>query len=218
MSLEVLSLLATAALVSLVHGVLPNHWLPFVLLGRAQGWGTRTMLCVLAAAGAAHTAVAGGIAMVVLLAGVVIRDMLRPAAHVLPGLILVAAGLFFIVLDRLSRHHHHHDLHAAHRAGMSDAAAVVTLVLSLALSPCEALIPVFMSAAPRGDPVLLLGMVVLSGAATIATTTVFALAAWRGVIRLSFGRFAHLERTLIGLLLVVTGAASIGIGVWGHKT
>lgn len=217
MSLETAGFLATAGLVSLVHGLLPNHWLPFVLVGRAQRWKTRTMLSVLVAAGAAHTAVAGAVALTLLLAGVAIQDAIRPAAHVLPGVILGVAGAFFLVLDRLPGRHHHRDLHDAHRSGMSDATAVVTLVLSLALSPCEAMIPVFLSAVPRGDPVLLSGMVVLSGATTVAAMAALALAAWRGARRLDFGRFAHLERSLIGVLLLLMGLASVGIGLWGHE-
>ncbi len=216
MNLDTAGLLITAGLVSLVHGLLPNHWLPFVLVGRAQGWTARTMLSVLVAAGAAHTAVAGAVALALLLAGVAIQDVIRPAAHLLPGVILASAGAFFLALDRLPGHHHHHDLHDAHRSGMSDATAVVTLILSLALSPCEAMIPVFLSAVPRGDPVLLSGMVVLSGAATITVMGVLALAAWRGARRLDFGRFAHLERSLIGGLLLLMGLASLALGWWGH--
>ncbi len=217
LSLETAGFLVTAGLVSLVHGLLPNHWLPFVLVGRVQGWTTGTMLGVLVAAGAAHTAVAGAVALVLLVAGVAIQDVIRPAAHLLPGVILGVAGAFFLVLDRLPGRHHHHDLHDAQHSGMSDATAVVTLVLSLVLSPCEAMIPVFLSAVPRGDPVLLSGMVVLSGAATIAAMATLALVAWRGARRLDFGRFAHTERSLIGLLLVVMGLASIGIGLLGHE-
>ncbi len=216
MNLQIWSFLGTAGLVSLVHGLLPNHWLPFVLVGRAQHWKTGTMLSVLVAAGAAHTAVAGAIALTLLLAGVAVQDVIRPAAHLLPGAILGAAGVFFLVLDRLPGYHHHHDLHEAHRSGMSDATAVVTLILSLALSPCEAMVPVFLSAVPRGDPVLLLGMVVLSGAATIAAMATLALVAWRGTRRLDFGRFAHLERSLIGLLLVAMGLVSLAVGLWEH--
>lgn len=215
MSFESAGFLATATMISLVHGLLPNHWLPFVLIGRVQRWRIRTMLWVLVAAGAAHTAVSGAIAGVAMLAGVALADAIHSVAHVMPGLILSAAGLFFIGLDRLpGRHHHHHDLHDAHRSGMTDSTAVITLVLSLALSPCEAMVPVFLSAVPRGDPVLLLGMVVLSGAATIGTMAALAAMAWRGAIRTDFGRFAHLERSLIGVLLLLMGLASLAVAVF----
>lgn len=216
MNLETTPFLVTAALVSLVHGVLPNHWLPFVLVGRAQGWTTRTMLSVLIAAGVAHTAVSGALALAMLVAGVAVRDLLQPVAHILPGLILAGSGALFLVLDRLPGHHHHHDLHEAHHAGISDTTAAVTLILALALSPCEAMIPVFLSAVPRGDPLLLSGMVVLSGTATVSAMVVFALMTWRGVRRLDFGRYAHLERSLIGALLLILGLATIAFGLWNH--
>ena len=108
-------LLVAGGLVSLVHGLLPNHWLPFVLIGRSQGWTAARMVGVLAAAAAAHTAVAGAIAMVTLLVGVALAEVIEPFAHTLPALILGGTGLFYIALDlRGGRHPHHH-----HRRGPS---------------------------------------------------------------------------------------------------
>ena len=57
------SLLAAGFAAAFLHAALPTHWLPFVLVSRAQKWSVARMLGVVAAAGAAPvatTAVVGG--------------------------------------------------------------------------------------------------------------------------------------------------------------
>jgi hypothetical protein len=207
MNPQMLSLGIAGAVVSVVHGLLPNHWLPFVLIGRAQGWTARRTMAILVAAGAAHAAVAGAIAMATLLVGVAVGQYVERYADVLPGAILAGAGLIYVALDLAhhGHHHHHHDVHEAADRGMSDKVAITTLVLTLALSPCEAMVPVFVSAAPSGDPLLLFVLVVVSGAASIAVMVALALLSWRGIARFGFGRLAHRERLVIGSVLAAIG-------------
>lgn len=214
-SLEGSGILAGAALVSAVHGLLPNHWAPFVLMGRAQGWTQGKMLRVMVTASIAHTAVSGGIAMATLLLGVALAEFIEPVAHLLPAAILLVTGLVYIALDTMghdhAHHHHHADVHQEARAGMSNRAATTTLVLTLALSPCEAMVPVFVSAAPLGDAVFLLAVAVLSGAATLAVMAVLAVMAWHGAKHVRFGWVAHHERLVVGGLLVAIGLATLAV-------
>lgn len=211
-------LVAGALMLALVHGVLPNHWAPFVLIGRAQGWRRRRMLWVLLMAGIAHTAVAAGLAMATVLAGVALAEFIEPVAHVLPGLILLATGAVYVGLDAFGgKHHHHHaNVHRAADSGMSDRTATSTLILTLALAPCEAMLPVFVSASPMGDATFLLTLAVLSGAASVAVMWVLAALAWSGARHLEFGWAAHHERLVVGLLLLVIGATTLSLGHFGH--
>lgn len=213
-----LGLTAAALLVSLAHGALPNHWAPFVLIGRAQGWSAGRMLWVLTMAGIAHLAVAGGLALAMLLVGVAVTEWMGSWAHVLPGAILLTAGIVYVLMDVIGGHEHthHHDIHDAARGGMSDRSATLTLVLTLALSPCEAMIPVFVGAAPMGDPLFLTGLIVLSGIVSIALMAVLALMAWHGLRRLSFGWFAHHERLTMGVILTVVGLLTLILGHAHH--
>ena len=210
-------LLAGALMLALVHGLLPNHWAPFVLIGQAQGWQRRRMLWVLLMAGTAHTAVAAGLSMATLLLGVALHDVIEPVAHLLPGIILLGTGLVYVVLDASSRHHHHHaSIHQAASSGMSDRTATTTLILTLALAPCEAMVPVFVGAAPMGDATYLLTLAVVSGAASVAVMCVLATLAWSGIRRLQFGWAAHHERLVVGVMLVAIGAATLALGHLGH--
>jgi len=211
-------LLAGALMLAAVHGVMPNHWAPFVLIGRAQGWRRRRMLWVLLMAGIAHTAVAAGLSMVTLLLGVALSEVIEPVAHLLPGAILLGTGIVYVILDtRKGDHHHHHaNVHRAADSGMSDRTATTTLILTLALAPCEAMVPVFVSAAPMGDATYLLTLAVLSGVASVAVMWVLATLAWSGARHLQFGWAAHHERLLVGLMLLGIGVVTMALGHLGH--
>ena len=50
----ILSLLGAGFLTAFLHAALPTHWLPFVLVGRAQRWTLPRMLGAVTAAGLAH--------------------------------------------------------------------------------------------------------------------------------------------------------------------
>lgn len=209
-------ILAGAALVSAVHGLLPNHWAPFVLIGRAQQWTLSRTLKVMFAAGVAHMAVSGGIAMAILLLGVALHALVDPVAHLLPAVILAGTGMVYVGMDLAHHHHPHHhaDLHQQAAQGMTDRAATLALILSLALSPCEAMVPIFVGAAPFGNVWFVLLLTVLSGLATIAVMMVLGLLAWHGTRNIRFGWLAHHERLVIGALLLLLGIAVLGLHLW----
>ena len=48
------ALLTTAATTALLHTLIPDHWLPFVLIGRARGWSVSTVAFVSGLAGVIH--------------------------------------------------------------------------------------------------------------------------------------------------------------------
>ena len=50
------SLLGAGFAAAFLHAALPTHWLPFVLVGRAQRWTLRRTLGAVVAAGLAHIA------------------------------------------------------------------------------------------------------------------------------------------------------------------
>ena len=47
-------LMATAVSTALFHTLIPDHWLPFVLIGRARGWTGRTTFLVSGLSAAIH--------------------------------------------------------------------------------------------------------------------------------------------------------------------
>ena len=148
----ILSILATGFAVAFFHAALPTHWLPFVLVSRAQGWSSRKMLLVTALAGAAHVVVTLVLGSLVALAGVTLERFIGGgAAWISAGLLFALGGWYlarhFVATQRLAVAGGAPAPAESKRYG-SDAAAIGALVLMLTLSPCEAFLPVFLSAAP----------------------------------------------------------------------
>src|SRR5690606_41830567 len=83
------SLVAGGAGAAFLHAALPTHWLPFVLVGRAQGWSGGRTLATAAAAGSAHIATTAAAGAVVLAAGLMLDQWI---SGLLPG--PAAAALF----------------------------------------------------------------------------------------------------------------------------
>jgi hypothetical protein len=64
-----LSFAAAGFGVALVHAAIPTHWLPFVLVGRAQGWRLQRVLAAAAAAAVGHILTTSIVGVLILMAG-----------------------------------------------------------------------------------------------------------------------------------------------------
>ncbi len=150
------SILSTGFAVAFLHGALPNHWLPFVLVGRRQGWATGKTLAITALAGLGHAAVTMLLGLLLVALGLAVGDRLGPALPLAAGGLLILFGVYYLAnhargghvhlpfIGRLAPAHGQFD-DGAPAAAVSDRAAVLGLLAILALSPCEAFIPVYLS-------------------------------------------------------------------------
>jgi hypothetical protein len=211
---------------SLLHAALPNHWFPFVMVGRAQGWTRKKTLGVLALAGGGHVLATSALGLVVWKVGASILERFteesvhRFGAWVAGGL-LIALGLFFLIRQALGKQHTHSHAHGSalyHREGehhdhdhagpdqgaMSDRAAIATLFLALTFSPCEAVVAAFLSGVKFGiDYVLIIAI----GTSLVTVFSMFVLT-WltlAGMEKLRFPWLDKNEMALTGWILVAIG-------------
>lgn len=201
-----LSLLGGGFVAAFLHAALPTHWLPFVLVGRAQRWSmTRTLLAVVVA-GLAHiltTAVLGGL---IVAAGLALDQWIKGVLPHLSAVLLFLFGGFYLTRATLRR-----PVAASGPAlteaepAVSDRAAFVGLVAMLAISPGEVLLPIYLSASSEGVAALgLLSLVFAAG--TILGMAVFTGLARAGASILRLERWARYEGAVLGLALIALGA------------
>ena len=188
-----------------LHAALPTHWLPFVLVGRGQRWTLTQVLTTVAIAGSAQivtTALVGGL---IVAAGLVVDQWI---AGLLPGL---SAGLLFLFgafyLGKAL-------LRPAILAGgpslnlseptVSHAAAFWGLVVMMAVSPGEVLLPIYLSQATEG-PVVLIALTLAFGIGTVLGMAVFTVLARAGWSVLRLERWARYEGIILGLALILIG-------------
>jgi len=198
-------LLATAFAAAFLHAVLPTHWLPFVLVGRGQGWSTGRTLGAAALSGAAHVIVTIVIGLLVVLAGVELDKRYGGLLPVISAVILGGLGFYFLVSRKKKSPQVDSPAAAPIRQFASDRAALASLVAVLAFYPSEAFLPVYLSAAPLGWTAFAVLSLILAGA-TLMGMMLFTSLALLGANRLRFERWERYERFILAFVLFALAA------------
>ena len=116
--MDVLISLAGAGLaVSFLHAILPNHWLPFVLAGRAQNWSQGKALSVVLVAGGGHVLMTTILGLLIVSLGMAVSDYVEEWSALVAGSILIAFGLYYAVRHFRGDGHGHVHLFGHHNHG-----------------------------------------------------------------------------------------------------
>lgn len=200
-------LLSTAFAAAFLHAVLPTHWLPFVLVGRGQGWSHGRTLGAAAISGLAHVAVTIAVGVVVVLVGVEIDRRFNGALSAISAAILAGLGLYFLLSRRrgVQKVHAQTEPGAPVRRYASDRAALLGLVAVLAFYPSEAFLPLYLLGAPYGWGAFAILSAILA-AATLLGMMLFTSLAIMGASRLKLERWERYERGVLALVLFALAA------------
>jgi nickel/cobalt exporter len=228
---ELSLLLGTAASLGLIHTLAgPDHYLPFIALGKARRWSLGKTLRVTLLCGVGHvlaSLVVGGLGIALgwSLGGIEALQSLRGD---LAAALLVGLGLAYTAwgFRRAARnrphshwhahgdgtiHEHEHTHHAAHAHPHASAAGrrltPWLLFLVLVLGPCEALIPLLMVPAARGSWAAVALVAAVFGLATLTAMAAAVASGSLGLARLDFRPLERHAHTLAGLTVVACGAA-----------
>ncbi len=189
--------------VALLHAAMPNHWMPFVLVGKAQGWSITRTLTITGTASLGHSVITCVIGFVVALMGAQISRYVESRIGYLTGIILIILGVAYLALSRWHRvRPHTHEGHSAHY--LSDKAAAASLFSMLCFSPCEAALPIFLAASAMSWGILLTMAIILTTSTLFGMLALTALA-YRGMQRLKFESLERYEKELVGAILTFIG-------------
>jgi ABC-type nickel/cobalt efflux system permease component RcnA len=218
---------ATGFTVAFIHAAIPTHWLPFVLVSRARGWGRGKTIAVAAFAGMGHVVLTSLLGLGIAWFGFRVDERYSHLFSILAGLVLIGIGLYYcwrqwkgtgICHHVVAGSDHHASEHCGEEKGRShweaelagsrlvsgDRAAIGGLFLMITLSPCEAFLPVYLSAVQFGWN----GFFVLSAILAVATLAGMTLFTWLTLIgfgRFQVKRFEKWEAGLIGALFCLLG-------------
>ncbi len=186
---------------SLLHALIPSHWLPFVSIGKAERWGMRQTLTVTALAGLAHTLSTTLLGVLVSLAGWQLSGSYRQLSERAVPLLLAALGLWYLMQHLRHRHGHDHlDVKTDGRS-RSFGMLLLSLVTAMFLSPCLEIEAYFLSAGAKGWAVVML-VALIYNVVTLSGMLLMVLIASRGLQQMDAHWFEHRENLITGLALL----------------
>jgi nickel/cobalt transporter (NicO) family protein len=218
-------LLAGAVTAAALHALIPDHWLPFVLMGRSRGWSLGKTLALASAGGVLHVVLAVGIGLLTWLVGregaAALARRLGETLGVLSSLGLALFGVLYGAYSwrRERRHHggsiadggaagadpHHHHGHLLERWFGSDLSGW-SLVVVIGVSPCALAFPILLASAARlgmGGVLLVAGGF---GAATMIVTLTVTLIAFLSARHVDFPFLNRYGDLISGVLIGLVGA------------
>lgn len=186
-------------LLSVLHAVIPSHWLPIIAIGRKESWSLKEISEVTILSGLAHviSTIILGIGLAAL--GIELTESIESFSHFLAPLALILLGLLFIY-----QNHRHKHFHLPEPQRKSKREIIIALIISMFLSPCLEIEGYFLLAGSKGWNVVGL-LVLLYSTITIIGMVVWVRFAYQGFLRLNWHAYEHNAGIITGLTLIGTG-------------
>lgn len=205
----------TAFLTAVLHTIMgPDHYLPFIAIGKSRGYGLRKTLLWTFVCGVGHIASALLLALVFIYFSHwlskenfawIEENRGNVAAYALIG--LGAAYLLWALRHRL-KHRHNADHHHLPAPDGKKNISVWLLFIIFVLGPCEALLPILMASSVLGGYAVISGTVIFS-VATIATMMLAVTLGILGVNALRLNRLEAYAHEIAGGTIMACGLAII---------
>lgn len=229
---ELLILTFTAFSLGFVHTILgPDHYLPFIVIGKARGWSSTKTLWITFVSGIGHV----GSSVLIGLAGIALGISLNKLEAIesmrgeIVGWMLFAFGIVYTLygIYKYFNHGHHHHLpafllpkkirkyqHLPESEEQSSDTNITPWVLFLifVFGPCEVLIPLLIFPAYDYSTMGMLLVAVIFGLATIGTMLAVVYLGHRGASLVKLKRNEHLLHLIAGLVILISAAGMVFLG------
>ncbi|MBS1511693.1 MAG: hypothetical protein JST86_12680 [Bacteroidetes bacterium] len=201
------SIFIGSILLSLLHAVIPNHWLPVLAIGKKDNWNLQEITKVTFLSGLAHALSTIVIGIVLGLLGLQLAKQIEYFTHFIAPAVLILLGIFFIYQHH--RHKHFH-LHKTPKPTLPKNKIILALVVAMFLSPCMEIEAYFLLAGAYGL------WAVISIATLYLTISVSGMVLWvrlayKGILKLNWHTLEHKSGIITGWTLVLTGIISFFI-------
>jgi putative Mn2+ efflux pump MntP len=198
-----LSILAGAFLVSVAHAVLPDHWLPIILISRAEKWSQKETLWITTLITIPHMVSTILLGLLVGIIGFRLSATHEALMEIVAPSMFVMIGLIYIYRNyRAERHSHGADISSLH--DRSKKTVVTFMATALFFSPCV----------PMGSYFFIVGAEGVAGIAfvsiiyvvvTLGILLIMVALGRRGVERIQWPFLEHNENLITGIVLIILG-------------
>ncbi len=196
-----ITLITGALVLSILHGIIPNHWLPVLAISKKEKWNLSETTRVTLIAGLAHAASTVLIGVLLALIGAKLAVIVESfTAFVAPAL-LVALGIFYIYQH--SRHHHFH-MHGHPEQATNKKRLILSLASAMFFSPCFEIEAYFLVAGAEGLWLVAL-LAALYTVVTVSGMIVWVRLAHSGLLKMNWHSLEHNAGIITGVTLMLSG-------------
>lgn len=201
------SLIIGSFLISLLHAVIPNHWLPILAIGRKQGWSLSETSSITFIAGMAHVVSTVVIGILLGIIGGELTNHIESFTRIIAPSILILMGLYFV---RQHYTHHHFHVQQEQLNKKTKGSIIAALIIAMFLSPCMEIEAYFLLAGSMGWK-LLVGIALMYAIVSIAGMLIWIRIVYKGLLKLNWHKWEHNAGIITGIILIVTGIVSFFI-------
>ena len=201
MILDSIELFVSVLAISILHAILPNHWLPVVAISRQLGWDGRKTAGATMLAALAHSLSTVLIGILVALGGMSLEGVLPYFKYIAAG-IMISLGILFVWRHQHHMHFHLREFKLTPQTNMS--VIIGSLLLAMFLSPCLEVGALFLVAGTKGI-ILTLIIAAIYTVTSALGMTLFAWMALHGLKKMDWHKLEHNSGLVSGIILIITG-------------
>jgi sulfite exporter TauE/SafE len=214
MTNELLILLWSAASIGFIHTILgPDHYLPFIMVGKARNWTIKRTIGLTALCGVGHVLSSVIIGAFGILIGIQLQKLtwFEGFRGNLAAWGLIAFGLVYAIWGL--RHYYKHKNPGSHNHAPGNKATPWMLFIIFLLGPCEALIPLLMYPAAHESMSAVIMVTTVFSVATVGTMLVAVWVASLGLAQVNLNKLQPLSHFLAGIIIFVSGMSIQFLGL-----
>lgn len=202
------SIVIGSLLISLLHAVIPNHWLPVLAIGKKEGWSLAETTRITFFAGMAHVISTVIIGLLLGLIGGELTQHIEDFTRIIGPSILILIGLYFV--RQHYTHHHFHLQKEQIEKKRKKSSIILALIVAMFLSPCMEIEAYFLLAGSKGWH-MLAAIAAMYSVITIAGMLIWIRIVYKGLLKLNWHKWEHNAGIITGLVLIITGIISFFI-------
>ncbi len=209
-----ITLLVSTASIAFLHALAPDHWLPFIMIGRAQKWSIRKLIFVTFIAGIGHVGSSVLIGLIGLFIGMELSKLegLEALRGEVGLWLLIGFGVAYALWGlKHARHPHKHEI-VDEKILNKKVVTVWTLFAVFVLGPCEPLIPLFFISL-KFQIAGIIGVIVVFSVMTWIMMIAQAVIGYLGIQLVKFGTLERYSHTIAGIVIALTGVFILVSGV-----
>ena len=200
-------------ILSLIHALIPNHWLPLIAVGKTEKWTQKQTLWATVITGISHTLSTIIIGIVIGIIGYKLSASYSVISETIAPSILIVLGLAYVLLDLRNHHHHHHHDDNPAISGLAQKrsrwiAILTSLSIAMFLTPCIEIEAYYFQAGTIGW----IGIFIVSAVYLLTTVLVMLLLVYwgmKGANSFKSHFLEHHEKRITGIVLIALGILAL---------